>query len=239
MLKATHVTKKFGELVAVDDLSFHVQRGQIYGIAGPNGAGKSTVFNLITGNYDYEGRIEFEGRKLTGLPPYRVARAGIARTFQIPQIFPSLSVEKSVSVGSRFGTRRGLDPAHVEAVLRFVGLEDERSWQTGRLNLLGKKRLMIGAALATKPKMLMLDEPMAGSNAKEIRELMALIRRINRELEITIIIIEHFMKVLTELTENLLIIESGRMICCDTPEAATNNPEVIECYLGKAYAESN
>ena len=239
MLKATRVTKKFGELVAVDDLSFHVQRGQVYGIAGPNGAGKSTVFNLITGNYDYEGKIEFEGQQITGLPPHRIARAGIARTFQIPQIFPSLSVEKSISVGSRFGTYRGLDPAHVEEVLRFVGLEEERSRRTGRLNLLGKKRLMIGAALATRPKILMLDEPMAGSNAREIKDLMALILRINRELAITIIIIEHFMKVLTELTEKLLIIESGRMICCDAPEAVTRNPEVIECYLGKAYANSD
>jgi branched-chain amino acid transport system ATP-binding protein len=237
MLKATRVTKKFGELVAVDDLSFEVQEGQLYGIAGPNGAGKSTVFNLITGNYDYDGKIEFEGKKITGLPPHRIAQAGIARTFQIPQIFSSLTVEKSISVGSRFGARKGLDPVHVEEVIRFVGIEDERAQKTGRLNLLGKKKLMIGAALATKPKILMLDEPMAGSNAKEIKDLMTLIRDINGELGITVIIIEHFMKVLTELTENLLILESGRMICCDSPEEVTCNPEVIECYLGEAYVE--
>lgn len=239
MLKAIHVTKKFGELVAVDDLSFHVRKGQIYGIAGPNGAGKSTLFNLITGNYGYEGRIEFQGKKITGLSPYRIAQAGIARTFQIPQVFPSLTVKKSISVGSRFGARGGLDPAHVEEVIRFVELEEEQNQKTGRLNLLGKKKLMIGAALATKPKVLMLDEPHAGSNAKEIKDLMDLIRRINGKLGITIIIIEHFMKVLTELTDELLIIESGRMICCDAPEVATNNPQVIESYLGKAYAESD
>jgi branched-chain amino acid transport system ATP-binding protein len=239
MLKATHLTKKFGELVAVNDLSFHVRAGQIYGIAGPNGAGKSTVFNLITGNYDYEGTIEFEGKKITGLPPFRIAQAGIARTFQIPQVFPSLTVQKSISVGSRFGSPKGLDLAHVEAVIRFVGLEEERRQKTGRLNLLGKKKLMIGAALATKPKILMLDEPMAGSNAKEIRDLMTLIRNINKELGITVIIIEHFMKVLTELTEKLLIIESGRMICCDAPEVVTSNPEVIQSYLGDAYAEGD
>jgi branched-chain amino acid transport system ATP-binding protein len=239
MLKAVDITKRFGQLVAVDRLSFEVQRGQIYGIAGPNGAGKSTVFNLITGCYPYEGRIEFEGRNLSGLPPYRIAQAGIARTFQIPRIFPSLTVKKTISVGSRFGAGGGLDPVHVEAIIRFVGLEDEQDRKTGRLNLLGKKKLMIGAALATKPKILMLDEPMAGSNAAEIRALMELIRRINRELEVTVIIIEHFMKVLTELTEKLLIIESGRMICCDAPEIVTCNPKVIECYLGDAYAESN
>jgi len=238
MLKAVDITKKFGELVAVDRLSFEVQTGQIYGIAGPNGAGKSTVFNLITGCYPYEGRIEFDGRNLSGLPPYRIAQAGIARTFQIPQIFPSLSVIKSISVGSRFGARGGLDPAHVREIIRFVELEDEQSRKTGQLNLLGKKKLMIGAALATKPKILMLDEPMAGSNAKEIKALMDLIRRINGELDITVIIIEHFMKVLTELTEKLLIIESGAMICCDVPEVITSHPKVIECYLGSAYAES-
>ena len=237
MLKAVDITKKFGQLVAVDHLSFEVKKGQIYGIAGPNGAGKSTVFNLITGFYPYAGRIEFEGRNISGLPPYRIAQAGIARTFQIPQIFASLTVKKSISVGSRFGARGGLDPAHVADIIHFLKLEDEQTHRTGRLNLLGKKKLMIGAALATKPKILMLDEPMAGSNAAEIKALMALIRRINRDLGITIIIIEHFMKVLTELTEKLLIIESGRMICCEAPEIVTKNPKVIECYLGDAYAE--
>jgi len=238
MLKATNITKKFGELVAVDNLSFHVKPGQIYGIAGPNGAGKSTVFNLITGNYGYEGEILFQGKRITGLPPYRIAKAGIARTFQIPQIFPSLTVHKSISVGSRFGASGGLDPDHVQEVIRFVGLSDEQTRKTAQLNLLGKKKLMIGAALATKPKILMLDEPMAGSNAREIKALMDLIRKINGELGITVIIIEHFMKVLTELTETLLIIESGAMICCDAPEVVTRNQRVIECYIGDAYAQS-
>jgi branched-chain amino acid transport system ATP-binding protein len=158
MLKALNVTKRFGELKAVNDLSFEVQEGQIFGIAGPNGAGKSTVFNLITGFYSFEGKIEFNGRDITGMPPYRIAKAGIARTFQIPQTFPSLSVQKSISVGSRFGAAGGLDPDHVDEVIRFVDLEQERFQSTGLLTLLGKKKLMIGASLATKPKILMLDE---------------------------------------------------------------------------------
>lgn len=238
MLKLSHVTKKFGALVAVNDLGFTVEKGQIFGIAGPNGAGKSTVYNLITGYHPYEGRIEFNGRNLSGMPPYKIARAGIARTFQIPQIFPSLTVEKSICVGSRFGSKDGLDPPHVAEVLRFVGLSEERNQKTGQLNLLGKKKLMIGAALATRPQILMLDEPMAGSNASEIKALMDLVRRINGEIGLTIIIIEHFMKVLTELTEKLLIIESGSMLCCDAPEIATSNRQVIESYIGDAYAES-
>ncbi len=238
MLKALNVTKRFGELKAVDNLSFEVHQGQVFGIAGPNGAGKSTVFNLITGVYNYEGKIEFDGRDITGMPPYRIAKAGIARTFQIPQTFPSLSVQKSISVGSRFGAVGGLDPAYVEEMIRFVDLEQERFQSTGLLTLLGKKKLMIGASLATKPKILMLDEPMAGCNATEIKSLMALIAKINQDLGITIIIIEHFMKVLTELTENLMCIESGRMICQDEPAKVCNDPRVIECYLGKADAES-
>jgi branched-chain amino acid transport system ATP-binding protein len=213
------------------------KKGKIFGIAGPNGAGKSTVYNLITGFYSFDGKIEFEGRDISGLPPYRIAKAGIARTFQIPQTFPSLSVQKGISVGSRFGAAGGLDPAHVDEVIRFVDLEKERTQNTGLLNLLGKKKLMIGAALATKPKILMLDEPMAGCNASEIKSLMKLISRINQDLGITIIIIEHFMKVLTELTETLLIIESGRKILQDEPAKVVNDPRVIECYLGDANAE--
>ena len=237
ILKAINVTKKFGELKAVNDLSFEVRAGKIFGIAGPNGAGKSTVYNLITGFYSFDGKIEFEGRDISGLPPYRIAKAGIARTFQIPQTFPSLSVQKGISVGSRFGAAGGFDPAHVDEVIRFVDLEKERTQNTGLLNLLGKKKLMIGAALATKPKILMLDEPMAGCNASEIKSLVRLISRINQDLGITIIIIEHFMKVLTELTETLLIIESGRKILQDEPAKVVNDPRVIECYLGDANAE--
>jgi len=238
MLKACNVTKRFGALKAVDNLSFEVQKGQIFGIAGPNGAGKSTVYNLITGFHSYEGKIEFDGRNITGKPPYRIAKAGIARTFQIPQIFASLSVQKSIAVGSRFGASGGLDPAHVDEMIRFVDLEEERLQNTALLNLLNKKKMMIGAALATKPKILMLDEPMAGCNPMEIKDLMNLIGRINRDLGITIIIIEHFMKALTELTEILMIIESGRMICCDEPVKVVNDPRVIESYLGDANADS-
>jgi branched-chain amino acid transport system ATP-binding protein len=237
MLKVKNVTKKFGELFAVNNLSFEVKKGQVYGIAGPNGAGKSTVYNLITGNYSYEGEIKFDGQDITGLPPYRIAKLGIARTFQVPEIFPSLNVQETVHVGSRFGAGGGLDAKHCDEIMDFVGLTDERSQETGLLNLLGKKKLMIGAALATKPEILMLDEPMAGSNAGEILSLMELIKKINQQLGITIIIIEHFMKVLTELTELLLIIESGSMICCDKPEIVTSDPRVIKSYLGDSYAE--
>ncbi len=237
MLKADHLTKKFGELTAVNDLSFHVREGQIFGIAGPNGAGKSTVYNLITGMYDYQGTITFDGRDITGAASHKIAQMGIARTFQTPRSFPSLTVEKSIAVGSRFGSGKGFDLGHVNEIIRFMDLTAVKKCRTGDLNLLDKKKLMMAAALASRPKLLMLDEPMAGSNAGEIRELMDLIRRVNEEMGISILIIEHFMKVLTELTDHLLIIESGAAICEGRPEEVTRHPEVIECYLGESYAE--
>jgi branched-chain amino acid transport system ATP-binding protein len=235
MLRVTDVTKKFGALTAVNHLSFEVEQGQVFGIAGPNGAGKSTVYNLITGLYGFEGSVYFKGQDIAGLPPHRIARLGIARTFQIPQTFPSLTVAKTVEVGSYFGSSQGFDKSHVDQVLSFVNLAGKKNNLTGSLNLLDKKMLMIGAALATRPEILMLDEPMAGSNSKEILQLMDLIRRINQDLGVTIILIEHFMKVLTELTQKLLIIETGTEICCGDPKEVTSDPRVIECYLGDGH----
>lgn len=239
MLRVEHVTKRFGPLVAVNNLSFHVPQGHVFGIAGPNGAGKSTIYNLVTGFYPYEGKIFFSGRNLNGLAPHRIARLGLARTFQVPRTFPSLTVEQNVTVGNRFGSPETFDPGHVDKVIAFVGLETERRRPAGGLNLLERKKLMIAAALATKPRMLMLDEPMAGSNTREIRSLMDLIHRINGDLGVTIVIIEHFMKVLTDLADTLLIIESGMRICSGHPEQVTRDPRVIQSYLGDAYASDH
>jgi branched-chain amino acid transport system ATP-binding protein len=232
MLKAINITKKFGALAAVDDLSFEVEKGQIFGIAGPNGAGKSTLYNLITGVYKYEGKIEFDGKDISGLPTHKIAHLGISRTFQIPQIFESLTVEESVNLGCRFGNIGKYDHTYSDEMMSFASLKEERSNNTGLLNLLGKKRLMIAAALATKPKILMVDEPMAGLNATEIKEMTNLIKSINQDLNITVIIIEHFMKVLTELANPILVIQNGKEICTGTPEQITTDGEVIECYLG-------
>ncbi len=235
MLKATHITKKFGALAAVDDLSFEVKKGQVFGIAGPNGAGKSTLYNLITGVYKYEGKIEFDGKNIAGLPTHKIARLGISRTFQIPQIFESLTVEESVNLGGRFGNPGKYDPGYSDEMISFTSLKEERNNKTDLLNLLGKKRLMIAAAMATKPKILMVDEPMAGLNALEINQMTNLIKEINQDLNITVIIIEHFMKVLTELANPILVIQNGSEICIGTPEEITSDPKVIECYLGETH----
>jgi len=236
MLQIKGLTKRFGALVAVNDLTFEVEAGQIFGIAGPNGAGKSTLYNLITGNYNYEGQVILDGEDISGLPSHRIAKRGISRTFQIPEIFPSLTVEETVQIGSRFGAKGGLDLKHVDEIIEVVGLGEDRYLKTGGLNLLGKKKLMIGAALATKPKILMLDEPMAGSNTTEILSLMELIKKINQDLGVTIIIIEHFMKVLTDLAEVLMIIESGTLVCSGRPEEVIKDKRVIKSYLGDSYA---
>ncbi|SLM32440.1 ABC transporter related [Desulfamplus magnetovallimortis] len=235
MLEIKNVTKKFGELTAVNNLSFTVEKGQVFGIAGPNGAGKSTLYNLITGLYPFEGSIKFEGKEIRGFPSHKIAKLGIARTFQIPQTFPSLTVKKSIAIGNYFGSDAEFDPAYVDEILKFVNLYDKQDEKTGQLKLLDKKMLMIAAALGTRPKILMLDEPMAGSNSKEILSLMELIKRINQDMGITIIIIEHFMKVLTELTSKLLIIETGTEICCGDPNDVTSDSRVIECYLGDGH----
>lgn len=239
MLRVSHLTKKFGELVAVNDLSFHVAEGQIYGIAGPNGAGKSTIYNLITGYHDFEGEILFDGTPIAGMAPHKIAQLGISRTFQVPETFPSLTAEQSIGVGCHFGDSEAYDQARVDEIIAFLDLAQDRDCMADELNLLGKKKVMIGAALATRPKVLLLDEPMAGSNAHEIRDLMELIKRINQEMGVTIIIIEHFMKVLTELTQKLLIIDAGTRIAEGDPEEVIRDPHVIECYLGEEYADNS
>ncbi len=235
MLKVKNVTKKFGELTAVNNLSFEVAKGQVFGIAGPNGAGKSTLYNLITGFYKFDGIIEFDGKNISGLPTHKIARLGISRTFQIPQIFQSMTVQESVNLGCRFGNTGKYDPDYSDKMISFASLKQERYNKTDQLNLLGKKRLMIAAAMATKPKILMVDEPMAGLNAFEIKEMTALIKKINQDVNITVIIIEHFMKVLTELANPILVIENGTQICIGSPEEITSNPEVIACYLGDSH----
>ncbi len=238
MLRVSHVTKKFGELVAVNDLSFHVPGGQIYGIAGPNGAGKSTIYNLITGYYDFEGEILFDGTDIAGLPSLGSPGWG----FRAPSEYRgnlTASPRRRVSAWAAISaTARPTTRKQVDEIIAFVDLEADRGRMAGELNLLGKKKVMISAALTRGRRCCFLDEPMAGSNAHEIRDLMELIRKINEEMGIVIVIIEHFMKVLTELTTTLLIIDAGTRIAGD-PAEVIRDPRVIECYLGEEYAENS
>jgi len=237
MLKCINVTKRFGKLLAVKDLSFEVAKGEIFGIAGPNGAGKTTLFNLITGIYNGSGEIIFEGENIHGRNSYEICHRGIARTFQIPQVFLTLPVIDNVRVGAHFGVSGSSNEIkNIKEVIAFVGLNGKENLVGANLKLLDKKLVMIAAALSTKPKVLLLDEPIAGLSPEETRQSIDMFKKINRELGLTIIIIEHFMKVLTELSDRLLILQNGEEICIDTPLSVSKNKRVIECYLGEDYA---
>ena len=238
ILKCENVTKQFGKLYAVEDLSFGVEEGIIFGIAGTNGSGKTTTFNLITGVYPFTGDIIFNGEKISGMSPYKICHKGIARTFQIPQLFLSLPLLENIKAGVYFGSpgAKHNEMKTIKEVLEFVGLKGKEKTIAANLKLLDKKLAMIATALATKPKMLLLDEPIAGLNPTEIRQSIDLFKRINQDLGVTILIIEHFMKVLTELSQRLMILENGTQICIGPPHEVTEDPRVIETYLGGCYA---
>jgi branched-chain amino acid transport system ATP-binding protein len=236
LLKCERVTQQFGELAAVSDLSFEVEEGEIFGIAGPNGAGKSTLFNVITGFYRGSGAIYLEDERISGLRPYQICHKGIARTFQIPQLFLTLPVYQNVRVGAYYGNLGSYnEKENIRDTIQFVGLEGKENVISGNLNLLDKKLTMVAVALATKPKLLLLDEPIGGLSPTETKDFMALVRRINQELGLTIMIIEHLMKALTALSSRMMILHNGQRICLGLPEEVISNKTVLDIYLGKKY----
>jgi branched-chain amino acid transport system ATP-binding protein len=233
ILRCENVTRRFGELVAVKDLSFEVEKGEVFGIAGPNGAGKTTLFNVITGFYRGSGVIIFDNVNIMGLRPYQVCHKGIARTFQIPQLFLTLPVVDNVKVGAHFGVQGGHDErAIINEAINLVGLQGKENVIAANLNLFDKKLTMLAAALATKPKLLLLDEPVGGLSPTEVKQCVALVHKINQELGLTVIVIEHLMKVLTEISRRLMILHNGEKICLGPPQEVINDKRVIEVYLG-------
>lgn len=236
ILKCDSVTQRFGELVAVNHLSFEVEEGEIFGIAGPNGAGKSTLFNIITGFYRGSGNIFFDGERISGLKPHQICHKGISRTFQTPQLFPTLSVFQNVRVGARFGHPGGhQERENIRETIRFVGLEGKENVIPTSLRLLDKKLTILAASLATKPRLLLLDEPVGGLSPTESKDFIALIRKINQEIGLTIILIEHRMKVLTALCAQLMIMHNGEKICLGPPREIIADQKVIELYLGRGF----
>ena len=233
ILQAKEVTKRFGELAAVKDLNFEVEKGEIFGIAGPNGAGKTTLFNLISGIYPYSGEITFEGEDIHGLRPFQVCHRGVARTFQIPILFPTITVYDNVRVGAHFGVLKGKnEKERINKVIDFVGLRGRENVVAEHVDLFDKRLTMLAATLATEPRLLLVDEPIAGLSPKEVKASVELFRRINKELGITIIVIEHLMKVLVSISNRLMILNNGEKICIGPPKEVTQNKEVIEVYLG-------
>ena len=238
ILEIKHVTRRFAGLIAVDDVSFILRRGEILGVIGPNGAGKTTLISLISGTLvPSSGEIVFEGRSLGRLPAYRRARLGIGRTFQIMQPFPGLSVLDNVAVGALFGRGGGqaqLAKAREQAraQLDFVGLGRNVDRRADELGGPGRKRLELAKALAMQPKVLLCDEVMAGLNLVEIEEVIEVIRKV-RDAGISILVIEHVIKAIKSLSDRLLVLHHGEKIADGEPGAVLASQAVIEAYLGK------
>jgi branched-chain amino acid transport system ATP-binding protein len=235
LLSVTGLGKKFGGLQAVQDLDLTLNEGEILGVIGPNGAGKSTLFNLINGVYPPDtGRVLLEGSDITGEPPYRVARHGLARAHQIVQPLLGLSVLDNCTVGACFG-RENL-PLHrarevAGEVAESVGLGDRLDTLASALTTTGKKRLELARALSARPRVLLLDEVLSGLNPTETERMIQTVRRI-RESGIAILMIEHIMRAIMSLSDRIVVLNVGRKLAEGTPQEVADNPEVIAAYLG-------
>jgi branched-chain amino acid transport system ATP-binding protein len=242
LLSVRDVSKQFGALTAVKDLSFDVAEGEVLGIGGPNGAGKTTLFEVISGlNPASAGRILLEGSDITHAPPEAICHAGIARTFQLNAGFDSLSLRDNVRVAAYFGHRNRRIPglsigreveAKVDEAIATVGLRGREHLITGQLPVLDRKLLMLAGAIATSPKLLLMDEPVGGLNPKEIDQMMDLVRRV-RASGITIILIEHVMRFLVQLSSRVMILHHGERIYEGSPKGLVRDRTVVDVYLGE------
>ena len=244
LLRLEKVTKRFGGLVAVNHVDLEIQPGQFVGIVGPNGSGKTTLFNVISGVYfPEEGRVLFNENDITRLPPYKRAPLGIGRTFQIPRPFASASVRENIAVGAMFGTignevnvDESLEIA--DGIIDRVGLNEHREKIAGMLTPVEKKLLEIGRALAMKPKLLLMDEAMAGMHPNDIDEMVLFIKRIAQEERIAIVaMVEHIMRAVVGMAEKVIVLHQGAKIVDAPTKEALEDPRVVEVYLGRPSEE--
>jgi branched-chain amino acid transport system ATP-binding protein len=240
LLELRGATKRFGGLPAVDDLSFAVREGEVLGIIGPNGAGKSTLIGLIGGAIaPTAGTVHYQGRNIGRLSPHARSHLGIARTFQVTQPFVGMDIRENVLVGALFGQR---DLGRAEAlrvadeVLERVGLARKARLKGDELTVADRKRLEMARALATNPKLLLLDEVMAGLTSNEVDQAVELIREINRS-GVTVMVVEHIMRAIRGVSDRVLVMHHGRKIAEDAPDMVLADPRVIEAYLGERYAK--
>ncbi len=238
MLEVRDLSKAFGGLKAVDQASLDVRAGEIVALIGPTGAGKTTLFAAIAGFHTPDaGRIAFEGRDITGLPPHKICGAGMVRTFQITQPFAKISVRENIMVGSYFRTAgRREAMALAEQVAAQVGMTGQLDQLGADLTVAGRKRLELARALATQPRLLLLDEVMAGLNPTEIVDIVEIVKKI-RASGVTVLLIEHVMQAVTSLAERVYVLNQGRMIAEGTPAAIAENAQVVEAYLGPGAAK--
>lgn len=240
MLEGKGITKKFGGIVALNQVDFRVESGSIFGLIGPNGSGKTTLFNVICGFYKPDGgEVMFEGRRITGYPPHKICRVGIARTFQQVKPFMNMKVLDNVLIALQHGRKsvNGKEARQAAALqlLELLKLEDKSDVESKKLTLAERKRLEIARALATGPKMLLLDEYMAGLNPTEVDEAIHLLRSIRNRFDVTIFIIEHVLRAVMNLCERVMVLNHGVKIAEGTPTEITRNTEVIKAYLGERY----
>jgi len=240
-LELKNVTKRFGGVAAVDDVTFAIGKGEILGVIGPNGAGKTTLLNCISGVYRLDdGDVRWQGASIAGLAPFRVARLGIGRTFQIVKPFTSMTVRENVVAGALFGSdeerpRLGAAFGRADSVLELVGLRSKADLPVSALTIPDRKRLEVARAVATRPKLLLLDEVMAGLNPVEIDDALDMVRAVHQS-GVTVVLIEHVMRVIVGVCARVVVLDVGRVLADGPPDVVLRDERVIQAYLGERYA---